>query len=542
MTAKSSVRRWMILGSLSLCSCGADPVNASWPSELELAYLVVVPEDWRGRLADLGISGPHALESAAVQSLELNPRARLFLVGIDQDLASNAHPRLGPSPAWSLGAISAELAADRSCDLAGWVHGDETLELPVDSEENGLHVYELSLETGAFSRSDETGFEGVLSLRADLEPCLGGRRLVMEDFAESRRENAEDFEIYGEVQYLDDETVLVTATGLLRAVRRGARDPAARTLFPADLPLPPAPSGSSWYPTAAALYGDGNSARGVLALTLIPNQEGSTLGAALFEIHLTPERFEAGSLLWSTDVPLSRSDPRIAKLVFDQDGRWVGVGPGLVISGTTSASRPQVFEKAATFDAFELVATGVNTHPFALAGRQILQWGSPFLGERGLEDFPLPGPSALNRRNDALAVSSDREGFVLDVLRTNAEISRGRPTASDWEDHPIPLGEAPAGCTARSECGRRLATQRGNFVVSMPVEERTSFLVAPEGCGNLYLVDPERECGISTPILLSEALHNGERDDGTLNSGVRRGDRVVISGERGRILDVRLEP
>lgn len=369
----------------------------------------------------------------------------------------------------------------------------------------------------------------------------GGRRLVVEPFAESRVPDVEDQAIYGDLQYLDDDTVLVTTGGTLRVVRRGAPDSAERVLRMDQLGLPPAPEGTGWFITSVALHGSADDGLGLAAITL-SGVDALTQGGAIVRFRLTPGAIEPGPQVWLSTVPIESVDFRISKVVFDARGRWMAVGPGLILSATTATSRARIAEQPPAFDGQLLAATGLEERPYVLAGRRISLWGSPFDGELPLEPFLIVDSVSLNRRFSAMDVATDSDDFALSVLWSSAELSHVRPNATAIDAFPLRISEAETSCTGVHRCGRPSAIQSGALLVAVPDGHDTVFLVAPEGCAALYLVDPRGDCALRAGIELSSNVLGGQSDRGLLHRGTRRGDRVVVAGERGRLLEARLEP
>lgn len=513
-----------------LIGCGEISVKLVWPAEMDRAFVVVIPEDWGGTSAELQI-GSGVEPAADVPSRVLvAPGSRVLLLGLEESSATSVHPRVSDLASWSLAPKSVALASDPSCQTSGWVHSDVALELPIGSSQLGARSFELDDGDGAFRPSDASVLHEALSFRASLEPCFSGRRLEVSVFSSELADPS--FQFY-QVQYLDADTIFVPHIRGLEVLRRGERVGDNRRLSNLDVSLPDA-SELSWAFWTAALRGNGDEARGVVALVVREEQFSES---RLHALHLDSDGVSLGPELWRETVNSGGVTRAIEAIAIDERGAWVAVGRGLIVTATASDARPIVLDLPQAWDLRFAAATGRADPAFVVAGGTFIKWLDPKRGADGLTDADFGVALAPNQRLDALLVEDRGSDLALQVLTSQADMARRSSAASPWTVSPVWTDEAEAGCTHRRLCGRAQAAQRGTLLVGGFDPIRPTSLVAPSTCQRVYLVDEASSCAISVAIApVSGAV--GTQEDGGMSYGARLGDKVVIVGERGRIFEL----
>lgn len=539
-SVERSRRSVLALVALAGIACSENRLAAAWPTGVDLGFLVTMPNDWRGSSTELEIEGPMTLAESPRFSLEAPMDARVFAVGLDGTSAHNAHPRVKRLEAWSLRGRSYELMGDPSCNGEGWVHGDREFELPMTAGGLMGQSFELNMDAAEFEPTERAPFADVLSFWAVLEPCFGGRRLVLTPFAEGT-EGDMTTTAYSGVQFLDDDTLLVWDTVAVLVVRRGTGIDERRRLQITQLGLRPPPPGERWLISAAALSGSGESARGLVAVSRVPSLGLAAVEGRLLALDLSSEGLTVGREIWRSDSPGLRSEHRLERVAFDAQGTWVATGAGLVVTATSPSANPQTLTLPITFDGKHLVSTGMPNRPFLVSGGGYIRWFSPERGEGGFEEVPLQLPSSGPLVIDALSFSASEPGGGLLVLLDSPELGRPAAAAGGWRYRPVRTDEAEEGCDHEWRCGLPRASQRGNFVLEAPNETGPTSFVAPSDCGTVYLIDEVADCAISAPSGLELEAGPIGADRDKLRDAARRDEHVVFVGKRARILAARIE-
>lgn len=529
-----------LLGSLHAAFACADArIDLAWPSGADTAFLVLVPAEWRGAVGELEIEGPLQLDAVPRVNLEAPAGARVFAVAVDGSSARRADARIRAPSLWRLGERSSELSADERCLAEGWLHQDTELELPVPSPSMGVTVFEAELDAARFAETTAPIFGARLGLRAPLEACFGGRELVLSPFAEDTRPEAAR-ELYEDVQLLDEETVLVWSGGTVEVVRRGSSVAERRVLSLSELALPAPDPREGWRLGPARLFGDGARARGVVAVSRSPVLEGPAVEGRVFELVLELDRLRPGRELWRTLEPTRASPQRLAAADFDAAGRWVAVGEGLVLTATAPGAAPLEIPQSGAFDGLYARATGDPARPFLVGGRTFVWWFDPSRGPSGFTRSLMPllstGPA---RVIDGVVAARTESGLGLSLVLSPLELARLAPASNDWSYQVPRATAAPAACAHQQRCGRAFLAQRCEFTAGWPTAPHTTSILVPFRCGNVYLTDEAAGCSVSVPFEPGSDIE-GNIDERKLTAAASFGDRVVLAGERGRILELEL--
>ena len=505
-------------------------MELAWPAEIERAFVVVIPENWGGTSAELEIGSGVDPAEAAPFRVAAEPGSRILLLGLERASATSVHPRVSDLASWSLAAKSAALSSDPICQVSGWVHSDLALELPIGSPDLGARSFELDEDQGEFRPGDSRVLHEALSFRASLDPCFSGRSLKLTSFTSEPADSA--FSFY-RAEYLDADTIFVPHGRGLEVLRRGERVGDNRRLSNLDVNLPDS-SGVGWAFWTAGLRGNGEEARGVVALVV---REGQFFESRLHTLRLDTQGIGLGPELWRERADSNAAARPIEAIALDERGAWVAVGRGLIVTATAADARPTVLELPQAWDLRFAAATGHADPAFVVAGGTFVKWFNPTLGADGLTDADFRVALAPNQRLDALLVEDKGTELALQVLTSQADMARRASAESSWVFSPVWTDEAQADCTHRRICGQAHAAQRSTLLLGGFDPRRPTSLVAPSTCQRVYLIDEHASCAISVPVApVASAV--GTQEDGGMAYGARFGDKVLVVGERGRIFEL----